>query len=64
MHMQLRCVGVSNSENKPVLCPQKKEPLGDSEELPEDVHNSVESITPEILQVGDCCGDFGEREEG
>ena len=32
-------------------CLQRKEPVGDSEELPENVVNGLEELTPDILQV-------------
>ena len=32
-------------------CLQRKEAVGDSEELPENVVNGLEELTPDILQV-------------
>ena len=33
------------------ICLQRKEPVGDSEELPKNIVDGLEDITPEMLEV-------------
>ena len=41
----------TSSLNSIFYCLQRKEPVGDSDQLPEDVISGLEELTPEILQV-------------
>lgn len=41
----------NNNNSNIVFCLQRKEPVGDSEDLPENVVSGLEELTPEMLQV-------------
>lgn len=42
---------IKTSSDNIFYCLQRKEPVGDSDELPENVVSGLEELTPEILQV-------------